>query len=466
MNPETLAIIMFFPLFVGLMLGHPLAFTLGMIALVFGVIGWGGSVGAVLALLANRTYGVMEEYVLVAVPLFIFMAQILDASGIAERLFETMHIVMGRIRGGLGIAVIIACTIFAATAGVVGATEVSIGLLAIPALMRVKYNIPLIAGCICAGGTLGILIPPSIMLVVYGSLTQLSVGWLYAAAFGPGFLLSGLYILYIAILCGIKPEYGPPETESKHTPVEKVGMFAKSIVPPVILVFVVLGSIVLAVATPTEAAGMGCVGALVLAVAYRRFTWKMLKDACWSTTLTTSMIMTLFLGGNAFQSIFMGLGGGDAIANFILGTQWSPLGMLFLMMGDRLLPGLLPRLARDPADRDPDLHPRHHGTRDEPALVRHAHLRQPADGVFDPAVRVLALLPQGHRAAGDDHLSHLPGHRALRLSAVGRPAAVHLRARHHHVGPADLLRPRRVGIGGSEQVCCFKRPRFGGAFFV
>ena len=222
MNPETLAIIMFFSLFVGLMLGHPLAFTLGMIALVFGVIGWGGSVGAVLALLANRTYGVMEEYVLVAVPLFIFMAQILDASGIAERLFETMHIVMGRIRGGLGIAVIIACTIFAATAGVVGATEVSIGLLAIPALMRVKYNIPLIAGCICAGGTLGILIPPSIMLVVYGSLTQLSVGWLYAAAFGPGFLLSGLYILYIAILCGIKPEYGPPETESKHTPAEKV----------------------------------------------------------------------------------------------------------------------------------------------------------------------------------------------------------------------------------------------------
>ena len=333
MNPETLAIIMFFSLFVGLMLGHPLAFTLGMIALVFGVIGWGGSVGAVLALLANRTYGVMEEYVLVAVPLFIFMAQILDASGIAERLFETMHIVMGRIRGGLGIAVIIACTIFAATAGVVGATEVSVGLLAIPALMRVKYNIPLIAGCICAGGTLGILIPPSIMLVVYGSLTQLSVGWLYAAAFGPGFLLSGLYILYIAVLCGIKPEYGPPETESKHTPAEKLRMFCYSIVPALVLVIVVLGSIVGAVATPTEAAGMGCVGAVAMAVFYRKFTWKALRDACWSTTLTTSMIMTLFLGGNSFQAIFMGLGGGDAIANFILGTQLSPIAVLFLMMG-------------------------------------------------------------------------------------------------------------------------------------
>jgi tripartite ATP-independent transporter DctM subunit len=333
MNPETLAITMFFTLFVGLMLGHPLAFTLGVLAVVFGVIGWGGSADAVFALLANRAYGVMEEYVLVAVPLFIFMAQLLDASGIAERLFETMHIVMGRIRGGLGIAVIIACTIFAATAGVVGATEVSIGLLAIPALMRVKYNIPLIAGAICAGGTLGILIPPSIMLVVYGSLTQLSVGWLYAAAFGPGFLLSMLYIAYIAIVCLVKPEFGPAETDSRHSAGEKISMFTRSIVPPIVLVFIVLGSIVLGIATPTEAAGMGCAGAIMLAVGYGKFTWKMIKDACWGTTLTTSMIMTLFLGGNAFQAIFMGLGGGDAIANFILGTQLPDMAVLFLMMG-------------------------------------------------------------------------------------------------------------------------------------
>jgi tripartite ATP-independent transporter DctM subunit len=333
MSPETLAITMFFTLFVGLMLGHPLAFTLGMLAVVFGVIGWGGSADAVFALLSNRAYGVMEEYVLVAVPLFIFMAQLLDASGIAERLFETMHIVMGRIRGGLGIAVIIACTIFAATAGVVGATEVSIGLLAIPALMRVKYNIPLIAGAICAGGTLGILIPPSIMLVVYGSLTQISVGWLYAAAFGPGFLLSTLYIAYIAIICLIKPEFGPAETDSHHSAGEKIAMFTRSIVPPVDLVFIVLGSIVAGIATPTEAAGMGCAGAIVLAVGYGKFTWKMIKDACWGTTITTSMIMTLFLGGNAFQAIFMGLGGGDAIANFILGTQLPDMAVLFLMMG-------------------------------------------------------------------------------------------------------------------------------------
>jgi len=332
MNPETLAFTMFFTLFVALLLGHPLAFSLGMLAVIFGVIGWGGSVDAVLALLANRAYGVMEEYVLVAVPLFIFMAQILDASGIAERLFETMHIVMGRIRGGLGIAVILASTVFAATAGVVGATEVSIGLLAIPALMKVRYNISLVAGTICAGGTLGILIPPSIMLVVYGSLTSISVGWLYAAAFGPGFLLAALYVLYIAVLCGIKPEYGPPETESRHSALEKLSMFAISIVPPLVLVTIVMGSIVGGIATPTEAAGMGCVGAIVLAILYRKFSWKIIKDACWTTTLTTSMIMTLFLGGNAFQAIFMGLGGGDAIANFLLGTELHPIALLFVMM--------------------------------------------------------------------------------------------------------------------------------------
>ncbi len=332
MSPETLAVVMFFTLFVGLLLGHPLAFTLGLLGVVFGVIGWGGSIDAVLALLANRAYGVMEEYVLVAVPLFIMMAQVLDASGIAERLFETMHIVMGRLRGGLGIAVIIACTIFSATAGVVGATVVSIGLLAIPALLRAGYNIPLIAGCITAGGTLGILIPPSIMLVVYGSLSQISVGWLYAAAFGPGFLLSALYIAYIVILCLIKPEYGPAETSGTHSGAQKAAMFTKSIVPPIILVLIVLGSIVAGIATPTEAAGMGVLGAVVMTIGYGKFSWKMMKDACWSTTITTSMIMTLFLGGNAFQAVFMGLGGGDAISNFMLGTKLPPIALLFVMM--------------------------------------------------------------------------------------------------------------------------------------
>ena len=325
---------MFFTLFVGLMLGHPLAFTLGMLAVVFGVIGWGGSADAVFALLANRAYGVMEEYVLVAVPLFIFMAQLLDASGIAERLFETMHIVMGRIRGGLGIAVIIACTIFAATAGVVGATEVSIGLLAIPALMRVKYNIPLIAGGHLRGRNAR---HPDPAEHHAGGLRQPdpALGRLaLRRRLRPGLpALGALHRLHRHHLLASSPISARPRRRADTRGAEKIAMFTQSIVPPIVLVFIVLGSIVLGIATPTEAAGMGCAGAIVLAIGYGRFTWKMIKDACWSTTLTTSMIMTLFLGGNAFQAIFMGLGGGDAIANFILGTNLSPMAVLFLMMG-------------------------------------------------------------------------------------------------------------------------------------
>jgi len=335
MNPETLALIMFGTLFITLFLGHPLAFSLGVLALVFGLIGWGGSPEVVLGLFANRCYGVMDDYVLVAVPLFIFMAQMLDASGIAESLFHTMHVILGPIRGGLGLAVVIVCTVFAASAGVVGATEVAIGLLAVPALMKRGYDIPLIAGSICAGGTLGIIIPPSIMLVVYGSLAGMSVGQLFAAAISPGVLLSLLYLTYISIRCGINPSLGPPlpKEERVYTWLQKIRMILTSLVPPVFLIIVVLGSIVAGIATPTEAAGLGATGAFILALGYGKLTWKATKDACNATLLTTAMVMTLFLGGNAFQAIFMGLGGGDAISNILLGMQVSPYVILFIMMG-------------------------------------------------------------------------------------------------------------------------------------
>lgn len=335
MNPETLSLVMFATLFITLFLGHPLAFSLGILALVFGVIGWGGSVDVVFGLLANRAYGVMEEYVLVAVPLFIFMAQVLDSSGIAEKLFESMQIIMGPIRGGLAIAVIVACAVFAATAGVVGATEVAVGLLAVPALMKRKYSITMTAGCICAGGTLGIIIPPSIMLVVYGSLAALSVGHLYAAAIGPGILLTVIYIAYIAVRCAIRPQDGPtiPKEERIYSAGYKIRIFMTSLFPAVALVVVVLGSILAGLATPTEAAGMGCAGAVLLAIGYRKFTWKGLYNASWSTFLTTAMVMTLFLGGNAFQAIFMGLGGGDAVTKILVGTDLGPYGILFIMMG-------------------------------------------------------------------------------------------------------------------------------------
>ena len=335
MNPETLALVMFGTLFIALFLGHPLAFSLGAVATLFGLLGWGGSADVVLALFANKTYGVMEEYVLVAVPLFIFMAQMLDASGIAEKLFHTMHVLWGPVRGGLGIAVIMVCAIFAASTGVVGATEVAIGLLAAPALMRRNYDIPLTAGCICAGGTLGIIIPPSIMLVVYGGLVGMSVGKLFAAAFFPGLMLAVLYMVYIAIRCGISPHLGPalPEEERTYSVSQILGMVLTSLVPPIFLIALVLGSIVAGVATTTEAAGLGATGAIILAAGYRKLTWKAVKDAAQSTLMVTSMVLVLFLGGNAFQSIFMGLGGGDAILNILLGLEVHPYVVLFIMMG-------------------------------------------------------------------------------------------------------------------------------------
>jgi tripartite ATP-independent transporter DctM subunit len=277
----------------------------------------------------------MEEYVLVAVPLFIFMAQMLDASGVAEKLFHTMHVLWGPVRGGLGIAVIMVCTVFAASTGVVGATEVAIGLLAAPNLLKRGYDIPMTAGCICAGGTLGILIPPSIMLVVYGGLTNISVGKLFAAAMVPGLLLSGLYIVYVAVRCGINPTMGPPlpKEERTHTVVQKLGMVVTSLIPPMFLIFMVLGSIVAGVATTTEAAGLGAIGAMMLALAYGRLNWQAIVDSATATMKITCMVMVLFLGGNAFQSIFMGLGGGDAVSTILLGLQLSPYVILFIMMG-------------------------------------------------------------------------------------------------------------------------------------
>ncbi len=334
-DPETLALIMFGTLFFTLFLGHPLAFSLGAVATFFGLIGWGGSVDVVLALFANKTYGVMEEYVLVAVPLFIFMAQMLDASGVAEKLFHTMHVLWGPVRGGLGIAVIMVCAIFAASTGVVGATEVAIGLLAAPALLKRNYNIPLTAGCICAGGTLGIIIPPSIMLVVYGGLVGMSVGKLFAAAFFPGLLLAFMYMVYIAVRCGIQPELGPPlpKEERTYTAGQILWMVLTSLVPPLFLIGMVLGSIVAGVATTTEAAGLGASGSIILAAGYRKLNWFAIEDAAIATLKVTSMVLILFLGGNAFQSIFMGLGGGDAISQMLLGLEVSPYVVLFIMMG-------------------------------------------------------------------------------------------------------------------------------------
>ncbi|MEJ2200459.1 MAG: TRAP transporter large permease subunit [Desulfuromonadaceae bacterium] len=337
MSPEILTLLMFATLMACIALGHPLAITLAGVATLFGLIDNGGNVPALLNLFVNNSWGLFLNYTLVAVPLFIFMAQILDRSQVSEGLFDALYIVLGGLRGGLGLAVIVVSTVFAATTGIIGASVVAMGLMAGPSLLRRGYDRGLAAGIICSSGTLGILIPPSIMLVIYGGLTgmkETSVGMLFAGAIFPGLLLSGFYFAYVLIRCSLNDGLGPPiPLENRtHSTAQKVVMTLKSFVPPFSLILTVMGTILAGIATPTEAAALGCVGAVILAIANRKFNWEVLKQACSSTLRTTSMIMLLFVGGKVFSVVFLSMGGGDVVADFLLGMDVSPYVVLAIMM--------------------------------------------------------------------------------------------------------------------------------------
>lgn len=340
MSVEILTLLMFATLVVAICLGHPLAVTLMTVAVVFGLIDNGWNVPALLDLLANNNWGVMQNYVLVAIPLFVFMAQVLDRSKVSEGLFDALYVVLGRLRGGLGLAAILVSTIFAATTGIIGASVVAMGLMAGSALIRKGYDKGLVSGIICASGTLGILIPPSIMIVVYAGLTGLketTVGNMFAGAILPGLLLSALFMIYTWLMCTVKPEMGPPisdEEAGRFTTAQKWGMTLKSFVPPFALILLVMGTILAGVATATEAAGMGCVGALVLAAFSRKFTWPVIRDASLATLRTTCMVMLLFLGGKAFSVVFLSMGGGDVVSDLLLGlgNRWAALGIMMLIV--------------------------------------------------------------------------------------------------------------------------------------
>ncbi|MDH3359997.1 MAG: TRAP transporter large permease subunit [Desulfobulbaceae bacterium] len=337
MSVEILTILMFVTLMASIAMGHPLAITLAAVATLFGLIDNGFNLSALMGLFANNTWGIFLNYTLVAIPLFIFMAQILDRSKVSEGLFDALYNVLGGLRGGLGMAVIVVSTVFAATTGIVGASVVAMGLMAGPALLRRGYDRALSAGIICSSGTLGILIPPSIMLVVYGGLTgqkETSVGNLFAAAILPGLLLSGLYLLYVGVRCYLNPKLGPPIPAEDRTATlsQKISMTMKNFVPPFGLILTVMGTILAGIATPTEAAALGCVGALVLALVTRKLNWSVITEASISTARTTAMIMALFIGGKFFSVVFLSMGGGDVVADVLLGMDVSPYVVFTLMM--------------------------------------------------------------------------------------------------------------------------------------
>jgi len=336
MGPEVMSILMFVVLMVAIALGHPLAVTLAAVATLFGLIDNGFNVMGLIDLFTNNNWGNFLNYTLVSIPLFIFMAQVLDRAKVSEELFEALYIILGGLKGGLGIAIIVVSTVFAATTGIVGASVVAMTLMASPTLLKKGYSKGLSAGIITSSGTLGILIPPSIMLVVYAGLTgqkETSVGNLFAAAILPGLLLSALYITYVAIRCYIRPQDGPPIPLAERTATfgMKCKMFVKSLVPPFGLILAVMGTILAGVATPTEAAALGATGAMVLALFKRTFTWEMIKGSSISTARTTAMVLALFIGGKVFSVVFLSMGGGDAVADVMLGNNLSPIMVLLLM---------------------------------------------------------------------------------------------------------------------------------------
>lgn len=338
MSLEFMTVAMFVTLIFAIMLGHPLAYTLAAVATLFGLIDNGFNIPMLFEMFINNTWGLMENYTLVAIPLFILMAQLLDRSKVSEALFESMYVVLGSIKGGLGLAVVLVCTVFAATTGIIGASVVAMGLLATPALMGKGYQKEMTAGIICASGTLGILIPPSIMMVVYGGLTgmkETSVGNLFAGAIFPGLLLAGLYFSYIFIRCNINPTLGPPiskDEASGYTAGQKWAMTLKSLVPPLALILAVMGTILGGVATPTEAAGLGAFGAVLLALFNRKLNWTVLKESAYATLKTTSMVMMLFIGGKFFSAVFLSMGGGDVVADLLIGSGMNQWIILFIMM--------------------------------------------------------------------------------------------------------------------------------------
>ena len=338
MSLEFMTVAMFVVLIATIVTGLPLAYCLAGVATLFGLIDNGWNVAALFDMFANNTWGLMNNYVLVAIPLFILMAQLLDRSKVAEQLFDALYIVLGGLKGGLGLAVVVVCTVFAATTGIIGASVVAMGLLATPALLNKGYQKEMTSGIICSAGTLGILIPPSIMMVVYGGLTGLketSVGNLFAGAIFPGLILAGLYFLYIFIRCNLNPELGPPISKDEArswSAAQKWGMTLKSLIPPLALILAVMGTILAGIATPTEAAGLGAGGAALLAIFNKKMNWTVIRESAFATMKTTAMVMMLFIGGKFFSTVFLSMGGGDVVADLMIGSGLNRWVVLAIMM--------------------------------------------------------------------------------------------------------------------------------------
>jgi len=328
------AALMFPALFILVFAGIPVAFSLLATAFGFGLLAFGSKMGI-------QSLGVIEgvstNYLFASIPLFVFMGAVLERSGIARRLFQATQYWVGWMPGGLAVAAILICTIFAASAGVVGAVEVVVGIMAIPAMARYGYDKKLITGTICAGGSLGTMVPPSVIVIIYASVAQMSVGKLFAGIIIPALLMVGCFIAYIVVQCILDPAKAPglSRQELAVPLAEKLKVTATALLPGIVLIFLVLGTILAGVASPTEAAAVGALGAIVLALLYRQLTVRLLIEALTVTVKLSTMIAFIIVGGTLFTSIFIVLGGGvlisDGVHDLALG-QWGIIALFLFIV--------------------------------------------------------------------------------------------------------------------------------------
>jgi tripartite ATP-independent transporter DctM subunit len=336
-SDPVLALVMLGILVFTIMIGFPVAFTLMALGVGFGYYayfqpGQDYLDNRVFYLLTQNTFTVLNNDALVSIPLFLLMGYMVERANILDNLFLSLQIALKRVPASLAVATIATCALFATATGIVGAVVTLMGLLAFPQMLKAGYDVRFASGVLCAGGCLGIMIPPSIMLIVYGAQAGISVVKLYAAALLPGFLLAGLYVMYVIGVAMVKPRYAPPLPKEKSDVSFGVMavMLMKSFVPLALLILCVLGAIMFGLATPTEAAAVGAFGAILLAAGYRALTWQGLREAVFLTARTSAMVCWLFVGSSTFASIFAYLGGEGIIKEFVLGLDMTPVMFLFV----------------------------------------------------------------------------------------------------------------------------------------
>ena len=333
---QTLGGLMFLGMIAFLLFGFPVAFSLTFTGLFFGMLGVG--LGVLKAnffdILPLRIWGTMTNVTLIAVPLFVFMGVVLERSGLAEELLETMALLFGKLRGGIAISVVVVGAILAASTGIVGASVITMGLVSLPTMLRRGYDKRLICGTICASGTLGQIIPPSVILVLLGDIMGISVGDLYIGAVLPGLVLVGLYLIYIVILGIVRPQLAPaiPAAELRDFQREAVKRVTIALIPAFALIVGVLGSIFAGIATPTEAASVGATGGIILTMLKGRFSWPILRSVMETTTRITSLAFIILVGANSFGLVFRGLNGDHLIQDFLKGLPFGPYGVLAIVL--------------------------------------------------------------------------------------------------------------------------------------